>query len=126
MFAALKNGQLAKRKFIYFRYLKVCRQFLLALWEEGYISGFKIEDAFGPFKHGRFKIFLKYYKDGRPVIKTLKAVSPPGRKFYLSVKQIWKIDSGRVFVILSTNQGLKSVLDCKRLKIGGRPFIVID
>lgn len=122
MFATIKNGQLAKRKFVYHRHLNVCQKFLLVLWEEGFISGYKIDFC----GRERLKIFLKYYKNGRPTIKSLKSLSKPGNRFSLSLKQIWKIDSSKVFVVFSTNQGLKSISECKKLGIGGIPFIVIE
>ena len=121
MFANIKNGQLAKRSFIFQTRKKICESFLKVLWYEGFILGYKI-DSKNPNK---FKIFLKY-KNGRPAINSLKLISKPGRRVYYSIKQIWKIDSNKSFIIFSTNRGLKSIIDCKKLKIGGEPFIVIN
>tara|TARA_B110000238_G_scaffold189517_1_gene221693 strand:- start:1202 stop:1342 length:141 start_codon:yes stop_codon:yes gene_type:complete len=45
---------------------------------------------------------------------------------YYSVKQIWKIDSSKTFLIISTNKGLKTLVECKKLKIGGEPFLIIN
>jgi small subunit ribosomal protein S8 len=70
------------------------------------------------------KIFLKY-KNGKPVINTIKVISKPSKRIYWSIKQIWKINSSKNFIIFSTNKGLKSVIDCKKLRIGGEPFISI-
>lgn len=121
MFANLKNGQLAKRSFIYQKRKKICESFLRMLWDEGFILGYKIDSE----NTNRLKIFLKY-KNERPVINSIKLVSKPGRRIYYSIKQIWKIDSSKSFIIFSTNKGLQSIIDCKKLKIGGEPFIVIN
>lgn len=121
MFANIKNGQLAKRSFIFQTRKKICESFLKILWREGFILGYKIN----PNNNKQLKIFLKY-NNGQPVIKSLKSISIPGRKVYYSIKQIWKIDSSKSFIIFSTNRGLKSIADCKKLKIGGEPFIVIN
>jgi small subunit ribosomal protein S8 len=122
MFAHIKNGQLAKRNFIYQTRKKVCESFLKVLWVEGFISGYTVD----PINSKKLKIFLKYYRNGKPVINSIELISKPSRRIYWSVHQIWKIDSSKNFIIFSTNKGLKSLLDCKKLKIGGEPFIVIN
>ena len=72
------------------------------------------------------KFALLKYKNNRPVINSIKLISKPGRRIYYSINQIWKINSNKSFIIFSTNQGLKSIIDCKKYKIGGEPFIVIN
>jgi small subunit ribosomal protein S8 len=121
MFANLKNGQLAKRNCIYQTRKNICEAFLKLLWNEGFILGYII-DSNDPNK---LKIFLKY-KNGKPVINSIKLISKPSKRIYWSIDQIWKIDSSKNFIIFSTNKGLKTIVDCKRLKIGGEPFIVIN
>ena len=69
--------------------------------------------------------FLKINKN-KPAINSVKFLSKPSRRLYYSIKQIWKIDSNKSFIIFSTNRGLKSILECKKLRIGGEPFIVIN
>ncbi len=114
----LKNGQLARREFIYQKKKKNFELLLKILAKEGFILGYKITST-------KIKIFLKY-KDQRPVINTIKVLSKPGHRIYYSIKQIWKIHSNKYFIIFSTNQGLKSIIDCKKLKIGGEPIIMIN
>jgi len=121
MFANIKNGQLTKRSFIYQTRKKICEAFLKILWQEGFILGYKIDTK----DSNQLKIFLKY-NSGRPVINSLKVISKPSRRIYFSSKQIWKIDSSKSFIIFSTSKGLKTILDCKKLKIGGEPVIVIS
>lgn len=121
MFASIKNGQLAKRDFIYHSRKKNCESFLKILWDEGFILGYSISSK----DQKKLKIFLKY-KNNRPTINSIRLVSRPGRRIYYSINQIWKIDSNKSFLILSTNQGLKSIGGCKKNKIGGEPFIVIN
>jgi small subunit ribosomal protein S8 len=121
MFANIQNGQLAKKIFVIQKKKKICESVLNILWDGGFILGYKtIEED--PTK---IKIYLKYYK-GKPVIQTLKSVSKPGSRIYYSTKQIWKIDSNKTFLIISTNKGLKTLMECKKLKIGGEPFLIIN
>ena len=118
MFSNIKNGQLTNRSFIFNQRKKICESFLKILWNEGYITGYKVHRE-------KIQIFLKY-KNDKPAINSIKLISKPGLKIYSSVKQLWKINSNKSFIIMSTDKGLKSLLDCKKLKIGGEPFIIVN
>lgn len=119
MFANIKNGQLTRRSFIFQQRKKICESYLKIMWREGYVLGYTIEND------NQIKIFLKY-KNNQPVINSLNLVSKPSRRVYYSAKQIWKIDSSKSLIIFSTSKGLKSILECKKLKIGGEPVIIIN
>jgi len=121
MFANIKNRQIARRNFLFQRRKKICESFLQIFWDEGFILGYKIDHK----DPNKLKIFLKYVNE-QPVINSIKLISRPGRRIHYSIKQIWKIDSNKFFIIFSTNQGLKSIIECKKLKIGGEPLIVIN
>jgi small subunit ribosomal protein S8 len=121
MFANLKNGQLAKRSFIYQTRKNICESFLKIMWDEGFILGYSIDVK----NSSKLKIFLKY-KNGKPVINNIKLISKPSKKVYWSINQIWKIDSSKIFIIFSTSKGLKTIIDCKKLNIGGEPCIIIN
>ena len=121
MFANIKNGQLAKKAFVHQKRKKICEKFLKILWDEGFIVGYKVDNA----NHDQLKIFLKY-NNKEPVISSIKLITKPGRRIYYSIKQIWKLDSNKTFIIFSTHKGLKTIVDCKKLRIGGEPFILIE
>jgi small subunit ribosomal protein S8 len=121
MFTSIKNGQLSRRSIIFQRRKKICEAFLKILWTEGFILGYKIDKK----NINRIEIFLKYTKN-KPAIHSIEFLSKPSRRIYYSAKQIWKLDSNKSFIIFSTNQGLKSILECKKLRIGGEPFISIN
>ena len=61
--------------------------------EWGFIIGYKTSKT----DKGRLKIFLKYFKNEKPVISNIKCISKPGRRIYYSIKQIWKIDSNKTY-----------------------------
>ena len=122
MFTNIKNGQMAKKSIIVGPRKNICESFLKILWNEGFISGYKVS----PDNDKTFEIFLKYTKNGKPVISSLKFLSKPSQRIYYSSKQIWKLDSSKTFIIFSTNLGLKSISECKKSKIGGEPLIIIN
>ena len=121
MFANIKNGQISGRSVIFQERKKICEAFLKTLWTEGFILGYKIDKE----NSNKIKIFLKYNKN-KPAIHSIKFLSKPSKRLYYSAKQIWKIDSNKSFIIFSTSKGLKSILECKKSKIGGEPFIAIN
>lgn len=120
IFANIKNGQLAKRNFIYHANTKICESFLKMLWNEGFITGYKTSKE----QPKKLKIFLKYKKN-RPVINSIKLLSKPSYRIYYSSAQIWKLNAKKSFIIFSTNKGLKTTNECKRYKIGGEALIAI-
>ena len=122
MFANIKNGQIAKRSFIYQKKKKLCETFLLLLWNEGFIVKYRISKKNINF----FKIFLKYSSTGKPAINNIKLITKPGRRIVYSIKDIWKIDSSKNYIVVSTHKGLQTIHNCKKFKIGGEPFIIIN
>jgi small subunit ribosomal protein S8 len=122
MFANIKNGQMAKKSVILESRKNICESFLKILWDEGFISGYRIFTQ----NDKKIEIFLKYTRKGKPVINSLKSVSKPGQRLYYSAKQIWKLDSSQTFIIFSTDKGLKTINQCKKEKIGGEPLALIN
>ena len=122
MFASIKNGQTAKKSVIIQSRKNMCEHILKLLWDEGFITGYRISLE----NNRKLEIFLKYEKTGKPTINTIKTLSKPGKRIYYSAKQIWKMDSSKLFIIFSTNKGLKSITQCKKSKLGGEPFLIIN
>jgi small subunit ribosomal protein S8 len=116
----LRNGQISRRNFIYQSKTSTTLAFLNILWDEGFILGYKMPSA----DSNLLKIFLKY-KNGKPVINAIKFVFKPSRQIYYSVSQLWKLDSKKSFVILTTTKGLKTVYECKKSQVGGKPLFII-
>jgi small subunit ribosomal protein S8 len=122
MFANIKNGQIAKKSVIVESKKNICESFLKVLWDEGFISGYR---TFA-LNDNKIEIFLKYTRTGKPAINSLKCLSKPGQRLYYSAKQIWKLDSSKTFIIFSTNQGLKTINQCKKNRLGGEPFALVN
>lgn len=121
MFTNIQNGQMAKKSYVLQRLRKNCEPFLKILWDEGFILGYTINK-----NTNTIVIILKYSNKKIPAINSIKLVTKPGHRIYYSAKQLWKINSNTNFIILSTTQGIKSIIECKNLKIGGEPYIVVN
>lgn len=118
--ANLKNSQISRRIFFFQPKTKLTIAFLNILWNEGFILGYKIENS----DSNLLKIFLKY-KKGDPVINSIKFVFKPSRNIYYSVLQLWKLDSKKNLIILTTPKGLMTAHECKKTQTGGKPLFII-
>lgn len=116
----IQNGLLVKKPYINVNKTKIAEMLLNSLWSEGFILGYKISKT----NPRILKIFLKY-KKGKPAINSLKSISKPSRRIYYSVKQLWKLNFNEGFLLISTTKGFLSINECKNLKIGGEPFLII-
>lgn len=119
MLTNIKNGQLSKKSTIVQKKKNICEAMLKVLWNEGFISGYQVLDK------NTIQIFLKYTNSGEPVINSLQFISKPSRRLYYSLKQLWKLDSSKTFIILSTNKGLLTIEQCKKKNLGGEPLLII-
>ena len=111
----LKNGQLVKKAFVINENSTICRKLLDILWDEGFISGYKILPV------NKLKIYLKY-RNGNSIISSIKVVSKPSLRVYYSVRELQRLKS---FLILTTHKGIKTISNCKRLNLGGEPLVMI-
>jgi small subunit ribosomal protein S8 len=67
---------------------------------------------------GKLKLTLKYHA-GKPAISGLKKVSTPGRRVYVGMEDIPKVQNGLGICILSTSRGLLAGALATADKIGG-------
>lgn len=93
------------------------------LEKEGFISNHKVLSVEVPKKKNvkskAIRIFLKYSRDKKPVIKGLKRVSKPSLRIYRSYDNIPTVRAAFCVTILSTSKGLLTGRDAKKGKIGG-------
>jgi small subunit ribosomal protein S8 len=120
MIATIKNGQLAKKAYVNQTRKKTCEFVLNILWDEGYISGYKISNT----SSNTLKIFLKYTNE-KPAINSIKLLTKPSLRIYYSLKQLWKLSSSEGLLIMSTNKGFMSINECKKYRLGGEPFLIV-
>ena len=88
------------------------------LEEEGFISGYEVEESDGK---RTLILFLKYKGKRRKeqVITDLERVSKPSRRVYVGKEEIPLILGGAGIAILSTSQGLMTDKEARRRQVGG-------
>ncbi len=87
------------------------------LVNEGYIEKYEMVDD-GNFKN--IRITLKYGADkNEKIITGIKRISKPGLRAYVGKNDIPKVLGGLGIAILSTNQGIVTDKEARRLQVGG-------
>lgn len=81
------------------------------LKNEGYVEDFTENE-------NMITITLKY-DHGRPVISGLKRISTPGRRVYVSSRQIPRVQNGLGICILSTSSGVMDGMTASEKNVGG-------
>jgi small subunit ribosomal protein S8 len=116
MLTRIRNAQMRKSSKVSTPGSSLRKHVLDVLQSEGYIRGYSQTD----FDNGRseFEIELKYY-DGEPVIRDVERVSRPGRRVYVSVKNIPRVANGLGVSILSTPKGVMSDAEARDQNVGG-------
>ena len=93
------------------------------LLNEGYITKYDIVED-GNFK--TIRITLKYGVDkNEKVISGLKRISKPGLRVYASSEELPRVLGGLGTAIISTNQGVITDKEARKLQIGGEVLCFI-
>ena len=93
------------------------------LLKEGYITKYDIEEI-GSFK--TIHITLKYGKDkNEKIITGLKRISKPGLRVYASKEELPKVLNGLGTAIISTNKGVITDKEARKLNVGGEVLAFI-
>ncbi len=95
---------------------KLKEKIVKVLKEEGYIANYKfISDR----KQGILRVYLKYTLKQERVIKGLRRVSRPGRRFYCGTDELPRVQRGLGVAIISTSQGVMTAKRCREASLGG-------
>ena len=92
------------------------------LKNEGYIRGYtSVEHASG---RSELEIELKYF-DGAPVIREISRISKPGRRVYVSVRNLPRINNGLGISVLSTPKGVMADHAAREANVGGEILFTV-
>ena len=116
MIARIHNAQMRSKSKVSTPASRLRVSVLDVLKTEGYIRGYTSVEH----KDGRseFEIELKYF-DGAPVIREIERISKPGRRVYVSVKALPRVNNGLGVAILSTPKGVMADHDARDQNVGG-------
>ena len=117
MLTRIRNANTAKHDTVDIPASKMKVSIAEILLKEGYIKSFELVDN-GNFKD--IRITLKYGKDkNEKIISGIKRISKPGLRVYAGKDELPKVLGGLGIAIISTNQGVVTDKEARKLNVGG-------
>jgi small subunit ribosomal protein S8 len=110
----LKNASIKGKEVVFLKFDLKYFKILKILYREGFIQGFKIDK-----KNFQTIVYLRFFQF-KNVIDRLKFLSIPSHHHFISFLDLNLITNKKTFILLSTNKGLKTLLECKKQKLGGK------
>ncbi len=122
MLTRIRNAQQANKVDVKMPSSKVKISIAKVLEDEGYISGFNVNDVDGK---STLTVTLKYF-EGKPVIAEINRVSRPGLRVYKSADELPRIVGGLGVAIVSTSKGVMADRKARALGQGGEVLCAVS
>jgi small subunit ribosomal protein S8 len=122
LIARINNAQMRKKPKVSTPGSRLRVSVLDVLKNEGFIRGYSSVEH----KDGRkeLEIELKYF-DGEPVIREISRVSKPGRRVYVAVRNLPRVNNGLGISILSTPKGVMADHEARDANVGGEVLCTV-
>jgi small subunit ribosomal protein S8 len=117
MLTRIRNALAARHERVQIPASRMKQEIARVLKEEGYILDFHVDKAAHP--QGLLDITLKYDVMNMSVIQGLRKISTPGKRQYVSCKEMPKVLDGAGIAVISTSRGLLTDQQCLAENVGG-------
>jgi len=117
MLTRVRNALAARHERVQMPASRMKREIARLLKEEGYIHDFRMQADGHP--QGVLEIELKYDVTNTSVIRGLQRVSTPGKRRYVSCKEMPKVLDGTGIAIVTTSRGVFTDRQCRAQNVGG-------
>lgn len=114
MFTRIRNAQGANKVAVTMPASKQKQAIAKVLQEEGYITGFSVDENVKP----ELTVELKYF-DGKGVIESIQRVSRPGLRIYKKRNELPQVMGGLGVAVVSTSKGLMTDRAARKSGLGG-------
>ena len=122
MLTRIRNADMRNKSTVRSPASKLRKHVLDVLQDEGFIRGYEVIDT-GDHKP-ELEISLKYH-EGEPVIRELKRISKPGRRYYAGVQTMPQVRNGLGVSIVSTSKGVMSDAKARAANVGGEVLCTV-
>ena len=112
MLTRMRNALVAKHVNVSIPVSKIKLAIAELLLNEGYIASYKVEG-----EGINSNIVIEFKDNG--VIRGLKRISKPGLRIYAGVEDLPKVINGLGIAIISTNKGIITDREARKLGVGG-------
>lgn len=112
----IRNAQKAQHATVVIPHSKIKLELVKILKFEGFVEGY-VEKA--DRVRGTIKVFLKYDESQAGIIRGIKRISKPGRRFYVGKADIPRVRNGLGVAILTTPRGVLTDRQARDAGVGG-------
>ena len=117
LLSAVQNASRAGKPHVDVPASRVGSAIVECLKQEGFVENWRHIKEGNP--QGFLRVYLKYTKARRPILRAVRRVSKPGLRIYVPKTKIPKILSGIGMAVLSTPKGVLSDAQAKAQGVGG-------
>jgi small subunit ribosomal protein S8 len=128
MLTRIRNSAMAGHEKMVCPSSKVKKSIVSILEREGFIATWQEVDTQGVRKGTVLKaleVSLRYDEDDKSILRGLKRVSKPSRRFYVGAEDIPRVRNGLGIAILTTNKGLLTDREARAASVGGEVLCYI-
>lgn len=112
----IRNATAARHKYVDVNWSKMNQSIAQVMQESGFIEQFLVRSEGGI---STMRVYLRYTRGRASVIRGLKRVSTPGRRYYVGYEDMPSVFNGLGISIVTTSQGVLSGQEARRRKVGG-------
>jgi small subunit ribosomal protein S8 len=123
MLTCIRNAAMAGHRRVDVPKSKIKLAIAQLLEQEKYIASWK---AIDDDNQGLIRMYLRYNKDQKPIIRTLSRVSKPGRRVYVRQEDVPQVLSGLGTAIISTSEGILTGKEAVKRGLGGELVATIS
>lgn len=116
LLARIRNAVQARHDSLVVPRSKIKLEIVRILKDEGFVEGY-IDILEGP--QGSIKIFPRYDKAAKGVIRGMQRISKPSRRRYVGKNDIPRVRNGLGVAILTTPQGVLTDRQARKAGVGG-------
>nr|MBN2276336.1 30S ribosomal protein S8 [candidate division Zixibacteria bacterium] len=123
MLTRIRNASKARKKAVDVPSSNIKKEIARILKEENFIKDIlEIPDG----RQGILRVYLKYSREDKPIIKGLRRVSRSGLRKYLDIENLRITARTKVGItILSTSQGIMTDIDALKNNVGGEALCTV-
>lgn len=120
MLTRVRNAQAVGKTIVSMPSSRLKKDIARVLQEEGYITGYSVDDAAKP----ELTVTLKYF-EGKPVIEKLDRVSRSGLRRYSGKSGLPTVRGGLGVAIISTSKGVMTDRAARSAGVGGEVLCTV-
>ena len=117
MLTRIRNGSRAGKPQVDIPASRLGTSIAECLKQEGFIQNWRLLKEGNP--QGILRVYLKYTKDRRPILRQIRRVSKPGLRIYVGKAKVRKVLSGIGTSILTTPKGVLTDTHARLQAVGG-------